>query len=226
MNAPDRPPTCDEAMTPPFFTASLSSASAAVVPCVPQTSRPISSRIAATRVAHRRRGRQGQIDDAEGHVQPLATLRSATSWPMRVMWKAVRLIVSRHYVEGLALARSSSATLDHAGAADAHADSAQSPSPGPWNAPAMKGLSSTALAEDHQLGAAQAVVVRGQLGGLLDRPCPSCATASMSMPARVEADVDRRAEEARGAQAPREWTRSAAGRPRSCPCAPAPNSRR
>ena len=32
MNAPDSPPTWDDAMTPPFFTASLSSASAAVVP--------------------------------------------------------------------------------------------------------------------------------------------------------------------------------------------------
>ena len=32
MNAPDRPPTEDEAITPPFLTASLSSASAAVVP--------------------------------------------------------------------------------------------------------------------------------------------------------------------------------------------------
>ena len=32
MNAPERPPTCDDAMTPPFFTASVSSASAAMVP--------------------------------------------------------------------------------------------------------------------------------------------------------------------------------------------------
>ena len=48
MNAPDRPPTWFEAITPPFFTASFNSASAAVVPCVPQTSRPISSRIRAT----------------------------------------------------------------------------------------------------------------------------------------------------------------------------------
>ena len=35
-------------MTPPFFTASFSSASAAVVPWVPQTDSPISSRIRAT----------------------------------------------------------------------------------------------------------------------------------------------------------------------------------
>ena len=35
MNEPDRPPTREHAIMPPFFTASLSRASAAVVPCVP-----------------------------------------------------------------------------------------------------------------------------------------------------------------------------------------------
>ena len=48
MKAPDRPPTLELAMTPPFFTASLSRARAAVVPWVPHTSRPISSRMRAT----------------------------------------------------------------------------------------------------------------------------------------------------------------------------------
>ena len=48
INAPDKPPTEEDAITPPFFTASLSRASAAVVPCVPQTSSPISSRMRAT----------------------------------------------------------------------------------------------------------------------------------------------------------------------------------
>ena len=48
MKAPDRPPTWLEAITPPFFTASFSNAKAAVVPWVPQVSRPISSRILAT----------------------------------------------------------------------------------------------------------------------------------------------------------------------------------
>ena len=48
INAPESPPTELDAITPPFFTASFNSASAAVVPCVPQTSRPISSRIRAT----------------------------------------------------------------------------------------------------------------------------------------------------------------------------------
>ena len=62
------------AMTPPFFTASLRSASAAVVPCVPQTSSPISSRMRATRVADGGRRRERQVDDAEGHVEPAAGL--------------------------------------------------------------------------------------------------------------------------------------------------------
>ena len=45
INAPDRPPTLDEAITPPFLTASLSIARQAVVPAPPHCSRPISSRI-------------------------------------------------------------------------------------------------------------------------------------------------------------------------------------
>ena len=41
MNAPDRPPTDDEAMTPPFFTASFSMARAAVVPGPPHWPTPM-----------------------------------------------------------------------------------------------------------------------------------------------------------------------------------------
>ena len=48
MNAPDRPPTWLDAMTPPFLTASFSRARQAVVPQQPQLSRPISSRMFAT----------------------------------------------------------------------------------------------------------------------------------------------------------------------------------
>ena len=46
--APDRPPTDELAMTPPFFTASLSIASAAVVPGPPHWPTPIASMISAT----------------------------------------------------------------------------------------------------------------------------------------------------------------------------------
>ena len=48
INAPESPPILEQAITPPFLTASLSRARAAVVPCVPHFSRPISSRIWAT----------------------------------------------------------------------------------------------------------------------------------------------------------------------------------
>ena len=48
INAPDRPPTLEDAMRPPFFTESFKSASAAVVPGPPQLSNPISSNTCAT----------------------------------------------------------------------------------------------------------------------------------------------------------------------------------
>ena len=48
INAPLNPPTLEEAIVPPFLTASFSNASAAVVPCVPTCSKPISSKILAT----------------------------------------------------------------------------------------------------------------------------------------------------------------------------------
>jgi len=48
MKAPESPPTLDEAIAPPFLTASVSSASAAVVPGAPVRSRPINSRMSAT----------------------------------------------------------------------------------------------------------------------------------------------------------------------------------
>ena len=45
IKAPESPPTLEEAITPPFLTASFSIARAAVVPWVPHCSRPISSSI-------------------------------------------------------------------------------------------------------------------------------------------------------------------------------------
>ena len=47
MKAPERPPVDDVAIVPPFLTASLSMASAAVVPGAPTASRPMLSRISA-----------------------------------------------------------------------------------------------------------------------------------------------------------------------------------
>ena len=74
MNAPDRPPTWLEAMTPPFFTASLSMASAAVVPWAPQHLQAHLLQNVGHAVADGGRGGQGQVHDAEGHAQPLGGL--------------------------------------------------------------------------------------------------------------------------------------------------------
>ena len=99
MKAPDRPPTWEEAMTPPFLTASLRRASAAVVPWVPQTSRPISSRMRATESP------MAGVGARERSTMPKGTSRRreaswATSWPMRVMRKAVFLMVSATMSKG------------------------------------------------------------------------------------------------------------------------------
>ena len=93
MKAPESPPTEELAITPPFFTASFSSARAAVVPCVPQTSRPISSRMRATLSP------TAGVGARERSTMPKGTpsrreASCATSWPMRVTWKAVFFTVS------------------------------------------------------------------------------------------------------------------------------------
>ena len=93
MKAPDKPPTEEDAITPPFLTASLSIASAAVVPCVPHCSKPISSRIYATESP------TAGVGASERSMMPNGTpsIREAslpTSCPMRVILKAVFLMSS------------------------------------------------------------------------------------------------------------------------------------
>ena len=92
MKAPESPPTLEEAMRPPFLTASLRSARAAVVPGPPQLSRPISSRTAATLSP------TAEVGASERSMMPKGAWRrsvaaSATSWPRRVIMNAVFLIV-------------------------------------------------------------------------------------------------------------------------------------
>ena len=93
MNAPESPPTWDDAMTPPFFTASLSSASAAVVPGPPTDSSPISSSTAATLSPTAGVGASDRSTMPNG-TPSRADASCATSWPMRVMRKAVFFTVS------------------------------------------------------------------------------------------------------------------------------------
>ena len=107
----------------------------------------------------------------------------ATSWPMRVIRKAVFLMVSATTSKGSPFTcwrawwttpgPEMPTLMTHSG------------SPAPWKAPAMKGLSSTALAKTTSLAQPKppAAAVRSAVI-LMTRPIS--ATASMLMPALVE----------------------------------------
>ena len=71
----------------------MSRARAAVVPWVPQTSRPISSRMRATLSPTAGVGARDRSTMPKG-VSRRRLASWATSWPMRVMRKAVFLMVS------------------------------------------------------------------------------------------------------------------------------------
>ena len=142
MKAPERPPTWDDAMTPPFFTASFSRASAAVVPWVPQTSSPISSRMRATLSPTAGVGARERSTMPKG-VPRRRDASAATICPMRVIWKAVFFTVSATTSKGapFTLCRAWYTTPGPL----TPTLMTLSASPTPWKAPAMKGLSSTAL---------------------------------------------------------------------------------
>ena len=151
MNAPDSPPTEEEAMTPPFFTASLSRARAAVVPQPPHFSMPISSMMWATESPTAGVGARERSTMPKG--TPSRRLASEPiSWPMRVILKAVFLMSSATWVisrSAGALARAARTTPGP----ETPTLMTQSGSPAPWNAPAMKGLSSGALQKTTSLAA-------------------------------------------------------------------------
>ena len=144
-------------MTPPFFTASFSRASAAVVPWVPQTSRPISSRIRATESPMAGVGARDRSTMPKGASRRLLA-SWATSWPMRVTWNAVFLMVSATTSKGCALHRLQG-VIHHAGAGNAHVDDAFRLAHAVEGA-GHEGVVLHGVAEHHQLGAAQAVPVR------------------------------------------------------------------
>ena len=93
MNAPDRPPTWLDAITPPFFTASFNMARQAVVPQQPQLSKPISSRMLATLSPIAGVGAKDRSMMPAG-TPSCSLARLATSWPRRVILNAVRLTSS------------------------------------------------------------------------------------------------------------------------------------
>ena len=183
MNAPDRPPTDDDAMTPPFFTASLSRASAAVVPGPPHVPTPMASRISATESP------SAGVGASDRSRMPCCAPRRcdasrAMSSPARVILNAVALMASATVVRSASLGRSASTARTTPGPETPTLMTA-SASPDPWNAPAMKGLSSTALQNTTSLPAP--MHWRSAVASAAAFTTPAIfSTASMLMPARVE----------------------------------------
>ena len=142
INAPESPPTNELANIPPFFTASLRSASAAVVPWVPHFSRPISSKILATLSPIAGVGARLKSTIPNGTLSLFAA-SFATRKPVLVILNAVFLIVSE------TVSKSAPLTFFKAAWTTPGPETptfiTHSGSPIPWKAPAIKGLSSTAF---------------------------------------------------------------------------------
>ena len=184
MKAPERPPTLDEAIAPPFFTASVRSASAAVDPQPPARSTPIASRMSPTEspaagVGARLRSRIPKL------VPSRRAASRPTSSPIRATLKAVRLIVSAQATRSASGPRRCNAERTTPGP-ETPTFKTVSGSPAAMCAPATKGLSGTALQKQTSL--AHARPPRSAV-----RPAASSttstkrATASMLMPERVAA---------------------------------------
>ncbi len=129
-------------MMPPFFTWSLSMASAAVVPGAPTCSRPIFSSTSPTESP------TAGVGASDRSMMPNGTPRRrdaswATSWPTRVILNAVRLMVSHRNSKSLPLA--SSSARETTPGPETPTLMTASPSVTPWKPPAMNGLSSGAL---------------------------------------------------------------------------------
>ena len=149
------------------------------MPWVPHFSRPMISRISATLSPMAGVGARDRSTTPKGTFSRFEASR-ATSWPMRVILKAVFFTVSATTSKGCPLQafRAWATTpgpetptlMTHSG------------SPTPWKAPAIKGLSSTALAKTTSF--AQPM---GSMSAVSRIMRPIRATASILMPERVEA---------------------------------------
>ena len=151
IKAPDRPPTLDEAITPPFFTASLSMARAAVVPWVPHCWRPISSNIYATESPTAGVGARERSIIPKG-TSSILEASVPTSCPILVILKAVFLMSSATSFRGASSGSFVRAERTTPGP-ETPTLRTTSGSPGPWKAPAIKGLSSGALQNTTSLAA-------------------------------------------------------------------------
>ena len=169
-------------MIPPFLTWSFKSASAAVVPGAPARSKPINSRISATLSP------MAGVGANERSMMPNGTFRRrdaslATSWPTRVILKAVRLIVSQR-TSKLSPFTCSSAYFTTPGPLTPTLTTA-SASDTPWKAPAMNGLSSGALQRTTSLAQPKEPLslVASAVSLMIS---PSRRTASILIPVLVE----------------------------------------
>ena len=151
INAPLNPPTWLHAITPPFFTASFSIARAAVVPWVPTLSKPIVSRICATESPTAGVGASDK-STIPNETPSLLEASLATSCPILVILKAVFLIVSATTSKGSPFTFSSALCTTPGPLTPTLITVSASPTP--WKAPAINGLSSTALAKTTSLAQA------------------------------------------------------------------------
>ena len=163
---------------PPFLTASFNIAKAAVVPCVPTCSKPISSKIWATESPTAGVGAKDRSTIPNGTFNFSAAMLP-TNWPILVTLNAVCLIVSA--------TTSIEAPLTFS-RADLTTPGPETPtlitasgSPTPWNPPAINGLSSTALQKITIL----AFVIKSSSEAALTT-CPISLTASILIPLLVE----------------------------------------
>ena len=139
-------------MAPPFFTASFIKASAAIVPCVPTRSNPISSNISATLSLIAFVGARERSMIPNGTFKRSATTRPINS-PARVILKVVFLMISD------TSPKSASGYFFNALKTTpgplTPTFMTTSPSPAPWKAPAINGLSSTGLQKTTSLAQAK-----------------------------------------------------------------------
>ena len=188
MKAPESPPTYEDAITPPFFTWSLSRARAAVVPGAPGCSRPMHLRMSATESP------MAGVGASERSMMPNGTPRRAeascaTSCPTRVILNAVFLMVSQSTSK---LASPPPACLSICSRAyfttpgpDTPTLMMASASLTPWKAPAMNGLSSGALQRTTSL-AQPSESCSLVMSAVCSMMSPMRRTASMLIPVLVE----------------------------------------
>ena len=182
INAPDSPPTYEDAITPPFLTWSFSNARAAVVPGAPAYSSPISSSISPTLSPIAGVGARERSTIPNG-TPSIFEACFATSWPTLVTLNAVFFIVSQS-TSKLSPRTFSRAFLTTPGPLTPTLIT-QSPSVTPWKAPAINGLSSGALQNTTNLQHPResSSFVSSAVSTIIS---PISFTASMSIPVFVE----------------------------------------